>query len=272
MGRTWVYYHVKQRHMVFFIALGTEENLKIYKEWMASKRPHSWIFMELKNELRRVEVRAGEGFVGNRFVDHNDSMKSEVCLSTYLRTQTAAFSLDNTYSLKNRGTTEGINTSNMKMNENASEEKDQGSVEVKGTMSALEITTIVPPKLAAACYNGDVSATISSDTKDVASVCVQPEKNQKAADNAMWLLLSLPSTTFTTVAHQSSSTKLPRRQPPITATILKNSLDARFTGLKSRFEQYISAQEHKSTQIANYMYSKKIFSLRNWESKIADLQ
>ncbi|CAO4367489.1 unnamed protein product [Caenorhabditis nigoni] len=59
MAGTWVYYHVKQGHKVSFIALGTEENL----DWMASKRPHSWILKELKNELRRVEVRAGESVV-----------------------------------------------------------------------------------------------------------------------------------------------------------------------------------------------------------------
>ncbi|PIC49156.1 hypothetical protein B9Z55_007852 [Caenorhabditis nigoni] len=46
-GAFMVYYHVKEGHKVFFIALGTEENL----DWMASKRPHFWI-------LEGVEERA----------------------------------------------------------------------------------------------------------------------------------------------------------------------------------------------------------------------
>ncbi|PIC12795.1 hypothetical protein B9Z55_028168 [Caenorhabditis nigoni] len=90
---------------------------------------------------------------------------------------------------------------------------------------------------------------------------------QKTADNPMWLLLGLPSTTFTTVAHQSSSIKLRRRQP---TTTLTNSRDPRSTELKSRFEQWSSAQKNESTKIANYMYTEKIFSSRNLESKIAD--
>ncbi|UMM40756.1 hypothetical protein L5515_017272 [Caenorhabditis briggsae] len=49
---------------------------------------------------------------------------------------------------------------------------------IKGTVSALEITTVVPPKLASACYNGDISATTSSDTEGVHSLCVQLEENQ----------------------------------------------------------------------------------------------
>ncbi|UMM39829.1 hypothetical protein L5515_016715 [Caenorhabditis briggsae] len=63
MGGTWVYYHVKQGRKVFFIALGTPENLEIYTDWMAARRPQSWILKELKSELRRVEVRAGESVV-----------------------------------------------------------------------------------------------------------------------------------------------------------------------------------------------------------------
>ncbi|PIC16182.1 hypothetical protein B9Z55_022871 [Caenorhabditis nigoni] len=63
MGGTWVYYHVKEGLKVFFIALGTPENLAVYTEWQASKRPQSWILKKLKSELRRVEVRAGESVV-----------------------------------------------------------------------------------------------------------------------------------------------------------------------------------------------------------------
>ncbi|CAO4383642.1 unnamed protein product [Caenorhabditis nigoni] len=63
MGGTWVYYHVKEGLKVFFIALGTPENLAVYTEWQASKRSQSWILKKLKSELRRVEVRAGESVV-----------------------------------------------------------------------------------------------------------------------------------------------------------------------------------------------------------------